>query len=342
MEKDKFEISWKSLWRILFMAILVVIIFLAQQALIILFLAIIISSALHGPVSYLQRKKIPRILGTLLIFIVVLTILAGVLYTIVPLAIVELQSFFGNFKEIEIPALGTINISQITGIDKYIGNLGDLANILFSGGASFINIITAIFGNMVLILTTLIISFYLTIDQSGVEKFLKTVLPINYENYAVDFYLRARKKMGHWLQGQLILMVIVGVATSIGLWLLGVKYSLLLGVLTGLLEIVPIVGPIFSGALAFVVAISQSWTLGLYVLLLFVFIQQAENHILVPQVMRKTVGVNPVVVVVAILAGAEIAGFIGLILAVPVAVIIQEAIYDYERRKLKMQRLEMS
>lgn len=341
MEKDKFEISWTTLWKILIMAFLVIALFLARQALIILFLAIIISSALNSPVTYLQKKKIPRIIGTLLIFISALTVLAGLLYTFVPLAIVELQNFLGNFKEIQIPILGNLNVSQFTGIDKYLGNLGDLANILFSGGVSFINIITAIFGNMALILITLILSFYLTINQSGVEKFIRTILPLNYEDYAVDFYLRVRKKLAIWLQSQLFLMLIVGGVTSLGLWILGVKYALILGILAGLLEIVPIVGPIFSGALAFLAAIMQSWTLSLYVILLFVFIQQCESHILVPLVMKKTLGVNPVVVVVAILAGAEIAGFIGLVLAVPVAVIFQEAIYDYERRKLKTQRLEM-
>jgi len=335
------EISWTTLWRIFLMLFLVVVLFLAREALIILFLAIIVSSALDGLVSYLQEKKIPRVLGTLLIFLVALTILALLLYTLIPIAIFELQSLLENLKKIEIPIFGSLDISQFVGIDKYLGNLENLANILFSGGASFLNIVAAVFGNLALILATLILSFYLTVNQAGVEKFLRTVLPITHEDYIVGIYLRVRKKMGRWLQGQILLMLVIGAATSLGLWILGVKYSLVLGILAGVLEIVPIVGPIFAGTIAFLVAISESWILGLYIIILFLVIQQAESHLLVPFVMKKTVGISPVVVVIALLAGSQIAGLIGIILAVPTAVVLQELIEDWERRKLKTQRLEI-
>jgi len=324
------------------MLFLVVVLFLARESLIILFLAIIVSSALDGLVSYLQRKKIPRVLGTLLIFLVALTILALLLYTFIPIAIFELQNLLENFKKIEIPIFGSLDVSQFTGVDKYLGNLGNLADVLFSGGASFLNIVSAVFGNFALIIATLILSFYLTINRGGVERFLRAILPIPQEDYIVDIYLRARKKMGRWLQGQILLMLVIGAATTIGLWILGVKYSLVLGILAGVLEIVPIVGPIFAGTIAFLVAISESWTLGLYVIILFLVIQQAESHLLVPLVMRKTVGISPVVVVIAILAGSQVAGIIGVILAVPAAVVLQEVIEDWERRKLKTGRLTMN
>ncbi|PIU98827.1 hypothetical protein COS60_00935, partial [Candidatus Wolfebacteria bacterium CG03_land_8_20_14_0_80_39_317] len=296
------EISWTTLWRIFLMLLFVLALFWARQALIILFLAIVISSSIDGLVSWLQRKKIPRIFGTLLIFLVALTILALLLYTLIPIAIFELQSLLGNLKKIEIPIFGALDISQFVGIDKYLGNLGNLADVLFSGGASFLNIVAAVFGNLALIIVTLILSFYLTVNRAGVEKFLRIILPIIYEDYIVGIYLRARKKMGRWLQGQILLMLVVGAATTIGLWILGVKYSLILGILAGVLEIVPIVGPIFSGTIAFLVAISESWILGLYVIILFLVIQQAESHLLIPLIMRKTVGISPVVVVIALLA----------------------------------------
>ena len=324
------------------MLLFVLALFWARQALIILFLAIVISSSIDGLVSWLQRKKIPRIFGTLLIFLVALTILALLLYTLIPIAIFELQSLLGNLKKIEIPIFGALDISQFVGIDKYLGNLGNLADVLFSGGASFLNIVAAVFGNLALIIATLVLSFYLTVNRAGVEKFLRIILPIIYEDYIVGIYLRARKKMGRWLQGQILLMLVVGAATTIGLWILGVKYSLILGILAGVLEIVPIVGPIFSGTIAFLVAISESWILGLYVIILFLVIQQAESHLLIPLIMRKTVGISPVVVVIALLAGSQIAGLVGIILAVPTAVVLQEVIEDWERKKLKTQRLEMS
>jgi len=119
----------------------------------------------------------------------------------------------------------------------------------------------------------------------------------------------------------------------IGLLILGVDYSLFLGIMAGILEMVPIVGPVFTGVLAFLVAISQSWTLGISVVVLFVIIQQMESHLLVPVVMRKTIGLHPVVVVFSLLAGSQLAGFVGLVLSVPSAVIIEELIEDWAVRK---------
>ncbi len=321
------------------MLLFVLALFLAKESLIILFLAIIISSALDRPVSYLEKKKIPRILGTLFIFLAVLVILAMLLYTFIPLAVFELQALLEGLKVIELPVLGNLDISNFIDVDKYAGSLGNLANALFSGSVSFFGFISAIFGNLVLIVAIFVLSFYLTVDQRGVENFLKTILPISYEDYVIEIYFRARKKIGQWLQGQILLMFVVGLITSLGLWFLGVKYALVLGILAGLLEIVPMAGPIFSGAIAFLVAVPQSLTLGIYVILLFVLIQQTEGHLLMPLIMKKTVGINPVVVIIALLAGWDIAGILGAILAVPVAVIFQEIVDDWERRKLKTGRL---
>lgn len=331
MEKKPFEITWSSLWRIFFMLLLVVIFILAKEALIILFLAIVISSALDAPVSYLESKKIPRILGALMIYLIVLAILSLVLYTIVPIAFLELKDLLGNFDKLNIPALGDFNTSQILNhLEKGVGNLADT---LLSGSASLFDVVASIFGGVVFIVATFILSFYLVVGRSGVEQFLRAILPAAHEERAVDIYLRVRKKLGLWLHGQIILSLIVGLVTAFGLLILGVKYSLLLGVLAGIFEVVPYVGPIFSGFLAFMIATDASLKLGIYVIALFIIIQQIESHFLVPIVMRKTVGLHPVVVVVSLLAGAQIAGFIGVLLAVPVAVVLQEIVEERSERK---------
>ncbi len=321
------------------MLLLATALFLARESLIILFLAIIISSALDSPVDYLERKKIPRILGTLLIFIVSLAAMAFLLYTLVPIIIFEFKNLLSHISEFQIPIFGSLDISRIDKIDQY---LEDLANVLFSGSALLLNITASVFGGIALAASVLVLSFYLTINRVGVERFLRSILPLTHENYVIEIYRRARNKLSLWFQGQLLLMLIIGAAVSLGLWILGVKYSLVLGVLAGILEIVPLVGPIFAGVIVFLVAVSESWILGFYVLIFFLIIQQIENHLLVPLVMKKTVGINPVVVVVSLLAGSQIAGFIGIILAVPVAVVLQEMIEDWERRKLKIQRLKLN
>lgn len=334
----KLDISWKTLWRILFVVIIATILFMVREVILILLFAIVISSALDIPVNFFESKKIPRVLSTLVLFLLIIAVFALVLYTIVPISIIELQNFLGALNEKEIPIFGGIDTYPL--IQKLNSSLGDFAGMLFSGGGSLVNIVAGIFGNIALVLVTLVLSFYLTVDRFGVEKFLRAVLPATGENYIIDIYSRTRKKMGRWIKGQILMMIMVGVFSFIGLWVLGVKYSLILGILAGLFEIVPIAGPIFSGAVAFLAAIPTSWELGLYVIILFFIIQQVENHILVPLVMRKAVGISPIVIVLFLLAGSQIAGLAGIILSVPVAMVFQEILIDWERKKLASTKQE--
>jgi predicted PurR-regulated permease PerM len=174
-----------------------------------------------------------------------------------------------------------------------------------------------------------VISFYLTVGRDGVEKFLITILPYQHHEKVLTIYERVRRKISLWFRGQLLLSLIVGLAVFIGLWILGVKYSLVLGIAAGLFELIPYVGPIFSGSLAVLFALTESVTLGLYALILFIVIQQIESHLLIPTVMGKTTNLNPVIVLVSLLMGGKIFGLIGVILAVPLAVLVQEMLRDW-------------
>jgi predicted PurR-regulated permease PerM len=330
--ESRFEISWSTLWKILFMAIVAMTLFWVRDVIMVLLFAIVISAALDSPVSFLEKRKVPRVFGAIFLFLMALTLFAALLYTIIPVLIIESENFIEMLGTKEIPILGGIDTEPI--LQKFNSNIGELANALFSGGNSFFNIVSGIFGNITLVILVLMLSFYLTVDKFGVEKFLRAILTLAHEEYVVDVYLRVKNKMGYWMRGQIVTMIFVGILSFAGLLILGVKYSLLLGIIAGLFEIIPIAGPIFAGALAFLVAISISWKLGIYVIILFLIIQQIENHILVPLIMRKAVGLSPIVVVLFILAGAKIAGIAGIILAVPVAVTLNEILLDWERKKI--------
>jgi len=298
MDPKPFDIPWTTLWRAFFIVVLAATLFLVRDILLILFLAIVISSALDGPVSFLQQYKIPRILGTLVLFLVLLGVISLLLYTLIPTIIIEFKGVVGSLANLELPILGPIDLSQL--LLEFEQKLSEYTHIIFSSGASFLGIFSTIFGNAVLVLATFVLSFYLTINQSGVEKLLRTLLPVTHEDYVIGIYRRARMRLGQWLRGQVVLMIIIGAITFAGLWMLDVKSSLVLGVLAGIFELVPVAGPIFAGILAFLVAVAGSWKVGLYVIIFFVIIQFLENHVLVPLVMRKTVGISPVMVVVVV------------------------------------------
>lgn len=322
-------ITWGALWKILAMLGLVSILFVTREILVAVFLAIIVSSALDPWVSYLEKKNVPRILGTLAIYIIAILMVSIIIYLLVPVALVELNSILGNSSGL----LGSI-----------VQNFGEDGAQVFNGLIQSINEVTAGFlGGKITILTifsrflggiffaaiVFIISFYLTVGRDGVEKFLVTVLPYQYHEGVLTIYERVRWKISLWFRGQLLLSLIVGLAVFIGLWILGVKYSLVLGLSAGMFEIIPYVGPIFSGSMAVLFALTGSVTLGLYTLILFLVIQQLESHLLVPTVMGRSTNLNPVIVLVSMLMGGKIFGLIGVILAVPVAVLFQEILRDW-------------
>ncbi|KKQ23119.1 hypothetical protein A2999_00445 [Candidatus Wolfebacteria bacterium RIFCSPLOWO2_01_FULL_38_11] len=316
-------------------------IYFLRDILIILFLAVVISSAVNAPISFLERKRIPRVLGALLISLTAIAVVALLLYTIVPAAIIELNEVLkslGDLENFEISVLGKFISPEI--MKNFETNIGSISDVLLSGGTSLINLISSVFGSIASVVAVFVLSFYLAASKEGVERFLKSTLPANQENYALKIYSKTKYRLGLWFQGQLILSLVITAFVFFGLLILGVKYSLVFGLLGGILELVPFVGPVIVGILATLVGISDSWTLGIATAIFFVIMQQIENHLLVPLVMKRAVGIHPVVAVISLLAGVQLAGFVGIILAIPSAVVIQEILEDWGVRKNQIGKLD--
>ncbi len=310
---------------------LATLIYFARNAIIVLFLAIFISSALDSLVIKLESVRIPRLLGTIFVFLTLLLSVAILIYTIVPIALFELRGIFNNLSGAVGQVLSLGVPQQFTNLID--SNLENISNTLFAGSASFLEIMGNLFGGITSLLATLVIAFYLTLSRDGVGRFIRAIFPENMEEKVLSVYYRSKKKIGHWFQAQLILSFIIGFLVFLGLWILGVKYAVVLSILAAIFELVPIVGPIFAGGVAVVIGVSQSTVTGFYVLLLFLVIQQLENHILVPIMMKKAIDVHPVVILIALLAGVELAGFVGLLLAVPAVVVASEVVEDWVAQK---------
>lgn len=319
------------------MLLLVTTLYIAKEILVALFLAIVVSSALDPIVSWLERRRIPRLLGTLAIYIVLIFVLAMTAYAIIPIALSEFNTLLGSLGKYSGTLFDFIDTSGF--IESINQALGKVTNLLLSGSTSVLEIGTRFLGGLTATVSVFVLSFYLTVGKDGVEKFLVTILPSVHEPKVISLYRRIKKKIGNWLAGQVVLSFAVGLLVFIGLWILGVKYSLILGILAGIFELVPYVGPIFSGSLAVLVGLTTSVPLGLYTLILFVIIQQLENNILVPAVINLTTALQPVVILIALLIGAQVFGFVGLILAVPAAVLLQELVDDWSETKAKRRGL---
>ena len=165
-------------------------------------------------------------------------------------------------------------------------------------------------------------------------------MPVEYEDYSVDLWKRAQKKIGLWMQGQILLSVIVAILVYLGLLIIGIPYALLLSVFTAIAEIIPIL-VLIAGTAAAVVAFSDGGIpLALIVAGLFIVVNQFESNLIYPLIVKKIVGIPPLLVIVALIAGYTLAGFLGVLLSVPVAAVILELITDFDKRKRRIHRAQ--
>ena len=336
-EKQAFDISIGAILKIAVVAIVLALLYLALEVLIILFLAVIIASAVSLLAGALERYRIPRLFGVLLIYLGAIGVFGSVLYFIIPPIVEEIKQlavvlpdYYETITRQIFKTTTGISPDYAKDAQNMLLNLGDKIKEFTSG---IFNIASAVFGSAVSFVAISVISFYLSIQKKGVEDFLRLIIPQDQEEYVIDVWTRVEKKLGRWLQGQIILALIMGVMVFVGLTLIGVPYALLLGVIAGLLEIVPIAGPILSALVGVSMAVLISPFLALLTLIFYIIVQQVENHILVPILMKKATGLNPVVVIVALLAGAKLGGVLGMLISVPLATIAGELLEDFSKKK---------
>lgn len=313
------------------MLLFVWIIFVARDVIVALILAIVISTAFNPIVTFLERRRVPRIIGTLLMYLVAATALGVIVYAFIPIALTEFLNLTTTFSDRLGPVFNALHVDNA--VSTLSSNISELDELLFGGAFPLVSVTSRVLGGVLFAFAAFALSFYLTVGRDGVEKFLIAVLPTALEPRVLFLYERISRKIGRWLMGQLFLSLVVGVITFFSMWLLGVQYSFLLGVMAGVAELVPYVGPILTGSLALLIGFEESFSLGIYVLIAFAIIQQIENYVLLPAVVRYTTALNPVVILVSLLIGGKVFGFVGIILAVPVAVLFQELIEDWTKQK---------
>lgn len=328
------EISPRTMFWAIGIGIAVIFLYVVRDILAVLIFAIIIASALEPLISYAEKKKAPRLVSLIAVYLLFFVAFAAFLYIIFPLLLDQFREFSQNY------AIYFGKLEEAAGIITFIpglsGNVHELLSQLTEQIPSFtslISYVSSIFGGIVSFIVVLVVSFYLSLSRGALDNFLKSIFPPHFEAYAHELWMRAQIKMGRWLQAQILLSFIMALIVGIGLWILGVNYAFLIAIATGILEIVPFVGPIVAGGLAVLLALSQSPILGLWTLIFFIIAQQLENHILVPLLIKKLVGLNPVTVILAILVGAKLGGILGILLAVPIASVIDEFFSDLAKRK---------
>lgn len=290
-----------------------------------IFVAAILLAALIEPfASWFADRRIPRGLAVLIVYACLLSLTAIFILLVVPIVSQQGGQLLSNFSSSYTQAIESLGqVRQFSADHGFADNLSDslaaLQLTITNSFASFFTTVWGVVGGVFATFIVLVLSFYMVVDEDRVRKYFRSLAPIEYQPYVSHLMKKMSRKMGEWLRGQIILGLIIGVAVYIGLLILGVKYALVLAVIAGLLEVVPYVGPIIALVPALIVGFAQSPVIGLAVIVLYIVIQQLENNVLVPKIMQKITGLNPIISILALLVGLKAGGVSGAILAIPLA-----------------------
>ncbi len=333
-----YSITTGTMLRFLAILLLLVLVYAVRDVVMALIFAVIVASAIEPAVVWLKERRIPRILGVVMIYLAVGVFFFFGVFLIVPLLLTEFQNIsftIPSLQEKLLAILGEANLPFVPLLGE--GSLQQFLEVplTYLQGLSkgVFNFASVVFGGVFSFVVIVVLSFYLLAQEKGIENFLRMVTPVIYESYVLDLWQRSQKKLGQWFRAQLLLGAIVGVLIFFGLTFLGVEHALVFAIIAAVFEIIPIVGPILAAVPAVIIALLSSSFLGLLTIALYVLVQQLESHIIVPVVIRKAIGISPLVVLLALLVGAKIGGVFGIILAVPIAAILTELVGDWDKKK---------
>lgn len=320
--------------------------FYLKDLVLIVLTAIVISSSIEPAVLWFMKYRIIRPAAVALTYFLIFGFLFGFAYLLFPPLIQETSGFVETLPHyMSSFNLDTLISNKVIATTQEVASLDttSLANTLQQFGQIFtatgegaFRAVSGVFGGVFSFLLIMLLSFYFAVHETGIDDFLRIVTPIKHQKYAVSLWRRSQVKIGLWMQGQLLLSLIVAVMTYLWLTILGVPYALLLAIFASIAELVPVFGSVVAAIPSILVAGTFG---GITTALLagggYLVINQIQGNLIYPLVVKRVVGVPPLLVILALIAGAQLAGFLGVLLSVPLAAALQELVSDIEKGKQK-------
>ncbi len=330
---EQVEVGTKLLIRAAMLVAGVFALYLLRDVVLVVLLALLTAAAFGPAIRKLERLKLSRTASVIIVY--VLLLLGGItlLTVFVPIFLNELRQFVFQWpdhaKRLSIFLEGLESSLQGLGIDFQ-------KEALFQNSASAVtswvsNLFTTtvnLFQGLIHFIGYFFLALYLSLEEKGIEKFFLMLAPKKYHEHALSIAFRMQGKVSQWLFGQLLLMVIAFSIYFIGLSFLGVPYAFAIALFGGLMEILPYIGPVLAGFPAVIFGLLVSPGLGIAALLFYIVAHQMEAHIIAPQVMKRSADLSPVALIIAILVGLELAGPLGIILAVPLTMMLSVFVED--------------
>jgi len=318
-----------SILKIVLILLGLVFLYLVRDILLIILGAVFLAAIITPAVDFFEKKKFPRWLGALIVYLIVFLIIFLIGFAAGQGIVDKFKLFVDNLPGYLRTFFQSTQIEVNGGFEEFLG--GWLNKGL--GEFNIFSILGTVAGQLITFLMIMVLAFYISVEKQSFSSFIKLVLPDKYRQPVKKFLGSARRDIGAWARGMLILMGVIGLLTYIGLLILGVNFPVVLALIAGFTEIIPWVGPWIGVIPAVIIALAQSPIKALLVLGFYLVVQQIGNAFITPHVMRRTVGLDPLLVLVVLLVGGRVAGAWGMLLAVPIATIIAIIVKQYLKVK---------
>lgn len=332
-ENRVLDISWGTILKISLAFLIFYIIYLVRDVLVWFIFALIVSVLFNPAINFLRKLKIPRVLSVIFVYVAIFGILGLIIYLTAPMFILEIQQFsqlFPQYFEKVAPSLQGLGIEAFESMETFTQAIGQM---LQKASSDILSALALFFGSIGSTIFILSIALFLSLEERCVERMVGLLSPKKYEVFVLSIWERSQNKVAGWFGARILTCIFVGLAVFITLSLFNVKYALSLALLAGILDFIPVLGPIFVGAVIFGFVALDSWLKALFVLIVFVLIQQIEGNILSPVLTKKFVGLPPALVLISLAVGAKLLGILGAVLAIPLAGILFEFLKDFFKKR---------
>ncbi len=328
------DISWGTIVKFALTGFLVYVVFLIRDILVLVLFGLIISVLFDPVIDFLQKRRIPRVVSTLGVYLTLFGLFSYTVFATTPIFVQEIQEFSHRlpeyFENRISPSLEGLGVKSFQDFQSFVdaitqGATKDTSNIFKA--------LFSIFGGIFSTIFVVSVSIFLSIEDRPVEKVIGVLFPKRYEALALDLWKRSQKKVTGWFLSRVISSTFVLCATYFTLIIFKVDSPLSLSLFAGILNFVPVVGPLLAGVVIALIVALESPLQALFVLLAFILIQQVEENVLMPLLSKRFIGLPPSLVLISLAIGAQFWGIMGAILAIPLAGIFFEFLRDFLKKR---------
>lgn len=314
MKPQRVEISYKTIIFIVVLSVFLAFLWQLRSLLILVYVCFILMAAINHTINRLEKYKIPRTLAIFIIYLLIIAAISFALANIIPVLVKQTNSLIIALPDI-------MQNTQFFGTSAI--DWSSQFKILETLPSNIAKATVSVFSNVLSTLIIFMITFYLLEERKNLGKYSFEFFGQKGKDKTLKILDRLETRLSSWVNAQLFLIVIVGLLSYFGYFILGLNYAVPLAIVAGILEVVPNIGPTIAAILAAFVGLTVSPLTAVLAIIWGTIVQQLENNFIVPKVMKETVGINPLVTILVLAAGAKIGGVIGTLLSIPTYLFIE-------------------